>query len=91
MATKWKFEMTLDLPSLAVVHPQRNLCVRLARSFEGNAWRAALIDLEEFRGHGSTRVLAIDQLATELECAAAEIRRASSLDALLAFERRRGL
>jgi hypothetical protein len=75
--TAHKHEYTLDLPKLvAGRHAHRNLCVELQRSPDGHH-RAVLIDLGEFCGTGSTQGIAIDDLADELERAAAEIRRES--------------
>jgi len=59
------------------------LCVHIERSPQGN-YRARLADLQDFRGHGSTQGLAIDDLADELEFVAAEIRRESGLKGLVA-------
>jgi len=74
---EYKHEGTLDLPKLTGSSFQhRNLCVQIQRSSAGN-YRVVLVDLEEFRGEGSTQGLAIDDLANELEHVAAEIRRES--------------
>jgi hypothetical protein len=79
----YRHKWTLELPKLDSIHPHRNLCVQMQ---EGpGSWRAVLVDLEEFRGSGSTECLAIDDLADDLEHVAAEIRRASSLEALIAL------
>lgn len=76
-ASPYKHEWTLDLPKLTAPRYQhRNLCVQVQRSSTGNH-RAVLVDLEEFRGDGTTQTMAIDDLANELEHIAAEIRRES--------------
>ena len=70
-------EWTLDLPRLTGARYQhRNLCVQMQRSSTGN-YRTVLVDLEEFRGDGTTQGIAMDDLADELEHVAAEIRRES--------------
>ncbi len=77
MTDDYKHEWELDLPKLTgPSYEHRNLCVQIQRSSTGN-YRAVLIDLEEFRGEGSSQGLAIDDLANELEHVAAEIRRES--------------
>lgn len=74
----YRFEGFLELPGLdTTANRHRNLCVQVQRSPQGNC-RALLVDLEEFCGHGSTHVLAIDDLAASLEHVAAEIRRANT-------------
>ena len=83
--TTYKHEWTLELPKLtAPSYQNRNLCVQMQQSANGN-YRAVLVDLGEFRGEGSTQGIAIDDLVDELEHVVAEIRRASSLEALVAL------
>ena len=82
----YKHVWTLDLPKLEAVYPERKLCVQMQQSPEGS-WRAVLVDLVEFRGSGSMQGLAIDDLANDLEHIAAEIRRASSLEVLVALRK----
>lgn len=73
---------TLELPKLdASPFRGRNLCVQMQRSSCGN-YRAVLVDLGEFCGTGSGQTIAMDDLIHELEQVAAEIRRASSFEAL---------
>ena len=82
--TTYKHEWTLDLPRLdAAPRQHRNLCVRMERAASGSGWRAVLVDLEEFRGSGSTQGLAIDDLINELKHVASEIRRASTFESLI--------
>jgi hypothetical protein len=82
-ASTYKHEWTLELPKLtAPSYQNRNLCVQMQQSANGN-YRAVLVDLGEFRGEGSVQGIAIDDLADELEHVAAEIRRASSFEALV--------
>ncbi len=77
MMAAYKHMWTLTLPALSGSRFRwRNLCVRVERH-TGGSYRAVLVDLEEFRGEGSVQSLAIDDLASELEHVAAEIRRAS--------------
>lgn len=81
---KYTHEWTLELPKLTrPSFEHRNLCVQIRRSSAGN-YHAVLVDLEEFCGKGTAQVLAIEDLANELERVAAEIRRASSFEALRA-------
>ena len=80
--SNYQHEWSLDLPRLAAPSYQdRNLCVQMQRSTEGN-YRAVLVDLGEFRGSGSTQGLAIDDLINELKHVASEIRRASTVEGL---------
>lgn len=74
----YRHEFTLDLPELEKLagNEHRNLCARLERAPDGTH-RAVLVDFEEFRGHGSTQQLALEDLIDDLERVADEIRRVS--------------
>jgi hypothetical protein len=64
----------VDLPELDTERNQhRNLCVQLEQDDRG--FQAELIDLEAFRGCGSTEAGALEDLAADLTRTAAAIRR----------------
>jgi hypothetical protein len=90
---KYEPEWTLELFTIVAspskrsisfgAYKNRNFCVQMQRSETGN-YRAVLVDLGEFRGDGSTEGLAVDDLIHELEHVAAEIRRTTSHEAMVA-------